>query len=64
MVFCTEFVSYEDVLVSPPFVSSDHCSQEISINFLSDENINLDDKFFNYSKCDFDQFNIYLNSII
>ena len=57
MLFCTEFVSYEDVLVSPPFASSDHCSLEISINILSNENINLGDKCFNYSKCDFDQLN-------
>ena len=48
MVFWTEFVSYEDVLVSPPFASSDHCSLEINIDVLSDENINLGDKFFNY----------------
>ena len=63
MVFCSEFISYEDVLVSPPFASSDHCSLEININVLSEENINLGDKFIYYSKCDFNQFNIYLNSI-
>ena len=43
IVFCTKFVSYENVLVSPPFASSDHCSQEININVLCDENINLGD---------------------
>ena len=63
MVFCTEFVSYEDVLVSPPFASSDHCSLKININVLSDENINLGNKCFNYSNCDFDHYNIQLNSI-
>ena len=51
-------------MVSSPFAFSDHRSPEININVLSDENINLGDKCFNYnSKCDFDQFNVYLNSV-
>ena len=63
LVFCTNFVSFDNVMVLPPFSNSDHCALSVNVCVNSAYDYNGIEKVFDFKNCDFEHFSMYLRNI-
>ena len=62
LVFCTNFETFDNVMVLPLFSNFDHCALSVNVSVNSTCDYNGVEKVFDFKKCDFEHFSMYLRN--